>query len=317
MKPIGLLLLIVLLVVGLLWLQRGLQVFRHRLAEYAPTPYDATEAGRALLAQGRAELEAVHWTLDDGTRQAAYWAPPRDGAVVLFAHGSPGHGLAHLRDEGRGLRERGHGVLLIDLPGYGASEGDRRWGASFVESFRRGLDFVSTQPGVRPEWIVAFGYSNGGSVVARAARDDERVRALALLASYTRLADQLHAAYAGRRMPALGSFAVAAARRAGVPLEELDVEAALRAMSPRPTLLLWGALDREVPPAMGRQLASVLPHAEAVEYPGVGHSGFVDGLGPIYLDRLDRFYREATNLPIQDPSQPKKKSSDSPGGADP
>ncbi len=45
---------------------------------------------------------------------------------------------------------------------------------------------------------------------------------------------------------------------------------------PVPVSLWYGAEDTVVPPGMGRLLARALPRAELVEWPGVGHMGFLE-----------------------------------------
>jgi len=243
----------------LFWFYRGTQVFIRQSVEFAPTPYDATGVGRQRLAQATRIAQRVGWQLEDGSHQNAFYLPPQNGSLIIFAHGSPGDGLFAL-EEGRILAERGYGVLLVDLPGYGLSEGNRAWDASFVESIRRAIDFAQTRPEIGPHQIGGFGYSNGGCLIARVAAEDERLAAIVLLASYSNLADQLHHANQ-RRTPLLGYVAIAASLWAGVPVSELDTVAALRRMTPRPTLIMAGRGDLVIPIGMAEQLKGAVPGA--------------------------------------------------------
>ncbi|HPG25208.1 MAG: alpha/beta fold hydrolase [Spirochaetaceae bacterium] len=286
---------VVLLAFGF-WLYRGLEAFRYELLDFGPTPYDAHERSRALRERARSVTEEVGWVLADGSRQVAYYLAPRNGAVIVYAHGSPGNALGLLRGEPTALAEAGYGALLVDLPGYGASEGQRTWDARYVETVRRAVDFLSARPEVDPRRIGAFGYSNGGCVVARAAAEDERLRALVLLASYTTFAEHLHHAFRSR-LPGLGYFAIAAARWAGVPVEELDSVSALRRMTPRPLLVVWGGRDQAIAPWMGPVLKSAVPGAEGIEYASMGHWGYAEELGGAYIGRLERFYAQSLGLP--------------------
>lgn len=270
------------------WLVRGIDVFAQQQREYVPNPYAEADSGREQLFASSDAWREVDWHLADGSRQVAYYHPPENGSVILFAHGSPGRGVGLVSSEGLGLLAAGYGLLALDLPGYGASEGDRLWDATFVESIRKGVDFAFGQEGVDPERIVGLGYSNGGCAMARAAAEDDRLRALILLASYTNLSDQLHYAFK-RRTPALGYFAIAAARFTGVPVDELDTLRALRERGDRPTLIIAGGKDRQVSLSMARDLKSVVSGAEKWIYDDLGHTGFARGLGEDYLDRLDRW----------------------------
>jgi len=271
---------------------RGSGVFRHHSQEYAANPYSEDHPERAQLLADSSGFRVVRWRLTDDSEQVAYYHPPQNGSVIVIAHGSPGRGVGLALAEGRGLVAAGYGVLSLDLPGYGDSEGDRRWDDRFVEAISRGLDFAVAQEGVDRQRIVGLGYSNGGCAMARAAVADDRIRALILLAAYTNLTDQLHFAYR-RRVPGMGHFAVASARAAGVPVEALDTVAALETMRSRPTLIIAGGRDKQVPPEMALHLKSAASEAELWEYPQMGHVGFAARLGSEFFARLDEWLSRA------------------------
>lgn len=292
MKPALVLLVCLVLLAPLgYWAYRGARVFRHTSNEFEPTPYDTTEIGRSMLEKTLTSTSRVGWTLSDGSRQNAFYLPSQNGALIVYAHGSPGTG-AGLLPEALGLQAAGYGALLIDLPGYGESEGNRAWDATFVESIRAAVDFASAQDGVDPGRIGGHGYSNGGSLIARAAAEDERLSAIVLVASYTRIADHLHATHSGR-LPGLGFFAVAAARAAGVPVSELDTERAVAQMGDRPLLILAGGADRQIPTAMASQLQSAAIRAEMRVFPEMGHVGYAARLGETYFRALEDFWKES------------------------
>lgn len=274
------------------WLYRGAQVFVLQLGEYSATEYDGSEADRERLARAARLSRRVDWLLSDGSRQNAFYIASRNGAVLIYAHGSPGNALGAL-SEAAVLADAGYGVLLVDLPGYGASEGKRAWDAGFVESISMAIDFASAQPEIDPKRIGGFGYSNGGCLIARAAAADERLAAIGLLASYSTLADQLHAAFGRRRTPWLGFFAQAAAYYSGVPVSELDTIAALERMTPRPTLILSGGQDRQIPREMAHQLKDAAPHAEMILFEEMGHMDFPGRLGKAYFAPLLAFWDAA------------------------
>ncbi len=165
MKTLLLGTLLVVLALGLvLWLYRGAQVFVLQRGDYAATHYDQSQAGRDRLHRAEQLAQRVGWTLSDGSRQNAFYLASRNGAALIYLHGSPGNALGAL-DEAVVFAEAGYGVLLVDLPGYGASEGDRTWDARFVESVSRAIDFAASRPEVDPARIGGLGYSNGGCLV--------------------------------------------------------------------------------------------------------------------------------------------------------
>jgi len=292
---LALLMIVALVVVSIaamaLIVARGMAVYRNHSLEYAANPYSPGDDEHAELLASGSGFRAVGWRLSDGSQQVAYYHPPRNGSVVVFAHGSPGRGVGLALGEGSGMVAAGYGVLSLDLPGYGDSAGERRWDDRFVEAISRGLDYAVAQEGVDRQRIVGFGYSNGGCAMARAAAVDDRIRALILLATYTNLSDQLHYAYR-RRVPGMGYFAAAAARAAGVSIETLDTVHALENMAPRPTLIISGGRDKQVSPEMAAQLKSVVSGAEMWEYPEMGHVGYAARLGAEFFARVDRWLLE-------------------------
>ena len=273
------------------WAYLGARVFRAVMADYAATPYSASEYGRALLAQGLSITERIGWTLADGARQSAFYLPSQNGAVVLYAHGSPGTALSML-PEAQVLSRAGYGAILIDLPGYGESEGRRVWGDQYLESIRLAVDFAQSRPGINPARIGGHGYSSGGCLMARAAAADPRVRALILVASYTNNADQLRYGFR-HRVPGLANLAVAATYWAGVPVSSLDTVEALGKMGDRRTLIISGGRDHTIPLEMAERLRDSSAHAEKKIFENMDHVGFTEKVGEPYVGVLKNFWDDA------------------------
>ena len=273
------------------WAYLGARVVRAVMADYVPTPYSATEDGRALLARGLNVTERIGWTLADGARQSAFYLPSQNGAVILYAHGSPGTALSML-PEAQALSRAGYGAILIDLPGYGESEGRRVWGDQFLESIRLAVDFAQSRPGINPARIGGHGYSSGGSLMARAAAADPRVSALVLVASYTNNADQLRHGFR-HRVPGLANLAVAATYWAGVPVSSLDTVEALGKMGDRRTLIISGGRDHTIPLEMAERLRASSVRTEKIIFEQMDHVGFTEKVGEPYLGALKNFWDDA------------------------
>ena len=280
---VALLLLSVALLVALaLWVRRALVVYRIERDEMTwRSPVEALPAGR----DGIDGLREVQWTLRDGSRQRAFHAPGTNGVVVVIAHGSPGTALSML-PEARGLARRGYGVLLLNLPGYGGSEGPRTWGANFREAVRAAVDFAAAQPGVRR--VAGYGYSMSTCIMMQVAADDPRIAALVLLAPFTDIAAQR--AYQHRsRLPGVAEIAIPTARHFGLATDELDATAAVRRLGGRPLLLIVGDQDAAIPLWMPDRLKGLAEKADLWVVAGAGHADIAASGGDALIERIDAF----------------------------
>ena len=85
----------------------------------------------------------------DGRALSAWYVPSRNGAALLVDHGSGGSRervVAHVRM----LARHGYGVLALDLPGNGESEGHSNGlGDNAQPAIDAGLDYLSQPAGRR------------------------------------------------------------------------------------------------------------------------------------------------------------------------
>jgi pimeloyl-ACP methyl ester carboxylesterase len=109
-------------------------------------------------------------------------APPKPAPAVIF-----GHGNAELIDfspeELKGFTRIGIGVLLIEYPGYGRSEGSPSQ-KSISHAFNAGYDYLVSRKDVDPNRIILFGRSVGGGAVCALASNKPSA-ALILQSSFT------------------------------------------------------------------------------------------------------------------------------------
>jgi uncharacterized protein len=114
----------------------------------------------------------------DGGEVSAWYVPSRNGAAVLLIHGSGGS-RARVADRARMLARNGYGVLALDLPGNGESDGrSSGLGWTAQPGIDAALDFLSTRSEVDPRRIAGFGVSLGGEVLLDAASHDRRLSAV-------------------------------------------------------------------------------------------------------------------------------------------
>lgn len=135
------------------------------------------------------EIEKL-WVATSFGKVESWYLPRRansketPGPTVIFAHGN-GELIDIWPDEFQKLAGRGFGVLLVEYPGYGRSEGQPSQG-SITETLVAAYDRLVARPDVDPSKIVLFGRSlGGGAVCALAARRPSA--AMVLMSAFTSL----------------------------------------------------------------------------------------------------------------------------------
>lgn len=221
--------------------------------------------------------------------------------TVVFVHGAQNdHSVWILQS--RYLAHHGYGVLAVDLPGHGRSEGPP---LTSVESMAQWLGALLTAAGVEQAAIVGhsmgslIGLELAGTQPARvtrfipvgaafpmkvsdalldAARSDE-ARAFDMINSWSHLSLNHHPGCPG---PGFSVFVQARRlmeRQAkGVLYVDFNACNSYAAGFDRaaavtcPTLFVLGRRDLMTPPKAGRNLAAAIPASKVVEIEGSGHS---------------------------------------------
>lgn len=138
-----------------------------------------THAVRLPVDQGALDVDhdSVQFEAPTGAI-AAWYVPPRNGAAVLLVHGSGGD-RASVVDEAELLARHGYGVLSIDLPGHGESDGHANLlGANTQPAISAALDWLDGRPEVDRGRIAGLGSSLGAEVLLEAAAADPRLAAV-------------------------------------------------------------------------------------------------------------------------------------------
>ncbi len=238
--------------------------------------------------------------------------------VVVFVHGA---GMDHTvwPLQARWFAHHGHGVLAVDLPGHGRSEGPA------LETVEEMGEFLIALAGAaRAKTFSLIGHSMGAlAALAAASMAPGRVGRLALLgvSSPMRVHPDLLAAAAagqalarelvvswghgraahlgGNRAPGLwmlgGGLRLLEAGPAGVlgiDLLACNSHAGAEAAAARlacPTLVLCGSADLMTPPKAAAKLASLVKDSRVVTLSGAGHMMMVERPDAT-LDALKSFF---------------------------
>ena len=188
------------------------------------------------------------WFPTSGGRVEAWYLPVPSGngtaphPAVIFTHGN-----AELIDEWpatmSALSRMGIGVLLMEYPGYGRSEGAPTQ-ARIMEAMIAGYDWLGSRSDIDTERIVAMGRSLGaGPAVALAA--ERSVRALILQSAFSSVGAMAWGAY---RLP---PFLV---------LDPFDNRSGLASFS-GPVLIVHGRRDEVIPHRHGVVLSEAAENA--------------------------------------------------------
>jgi pimeloyl-ACP methyl ester carboxylesterase len=185
--------------------------------------------------------------LPDGRRLSAWYVPSRNGAAVLLSHGSGGS-RGRIPAHVRMLARHGYGVLALDNPGNGESDGHANGlGDNAQPAIAAGLDYLETRPDVDPERIAGFGLSLGGEVLLDAAAHDRRLAAV-VSDGAARPVDGDKANPKGGLESALGWLTMHSVRAISGMKTSPSLVGMMPRIAPRPVLLVaGGGFPDEIP----------------------------------------------------------------------
>jgi dipeptidyl aminopeptidase/acylaminoacyl peptidase len=271
----------------LLGLRIAAKSFLGERADYMRTP--STVISRHPERVGILGLAEISFPTADGLRMAGWYAPSRNRAAIVLVHGTSAD-RSSLLLETRILTEAGFGVLALDLPGQGQSEGRTRWGVPERQAISAAVDWLSARDEVDAQRIGGFGLSMGAYVLTQAAVLDRRLRSVTLASSPNDVVEQNWlASGAWGLLTQIPCYL--ALRMYGQSLDMLPKDV-IGAIAPRAVFIVAGDLDTVAPKFMAQQLyAKAGNPKELWILPGAHHGDYAH-IAPLeYRTRLTDFFQ--------------------------
>lgn len=204
-------------------------------------------SGDLLQAEG-IEYQEIELKTEDGVTLSAWYTPPRNGAVILVAHG---YGDKRSEDFHALFASHGYGVLAWDFRAHGKSGGDFS-SLGYYETLdaKAALDFALAQPDV--EHVGAWGGSMGAVTMIRAAAQYPQIEALIADSPFVTLEEEMDLRIPFPMMRSL--IQVFAEWGSGTSVNLVRPVDDIASISPRPVFLIQGMGDGMVPLDSGQRL---------------------------------------------------------------
>ena len=216
---------------------------------------------------------------EDGIRLSAWYTPPRNGVVILLAHGYGDNRPEWVHEL---LAKKGYGVLAWDARAHGESDGEiSTVGYLEVLDVKAALDYVLAQPDIKR--IGAWGGSMGAATLILATAQFPQIEALFVDSSFSSLDDEFNFLVP---YPVINPLAKAIAHvETGIDLNKVSPVDVIGMISPRPVYIVQGGEDTMAPPDSGEKLFNAAREPRFL---------WVDEKAPhlaIYVDNPRRYQR--------------------------
>lgn len=205
-------------------------------------------ASDTLLRAGGIEYQEIELHTDDGITLSAWYTPPRNGAVILVAHG---YGDKRAEDFHALFASHGYGVVAWDFRAHGKSGGEFS-SLGYYETLdaKAALDFALAQPDV--EHVGAWGGSMGAVTMIRATAQYPQIEALIADSPFVTLEEEMDLRIPFPLMRSLIQFF--AEWESGTSIDLVRPVDDIASISPRPVFIIQGMGDGMVPLDSGQRL---------------------------------------------------------------
>lgn len=242
--------------------------------------------------------EVVTVTTADGLKLYGWYVPGRNGATIMVLHGSPG-GRQDGLYEAAFLNRHGYNVLLGSFRAHDESDGELiSFGYYEVDDVSAWHQYLLTRDDVDPDRIAIFGESMGGGTGILYASQHEDIKALATASAFALTQDTIETFIEYEldppdwTTPILAGFIVFWAEQVGdMDTAELDTEAVVNQISPRPILIIQGGNEDKISPESGQRLYDAAGEPKELWFvPEAGHVDFQDFQPQAYEEQLVDFF---------------------------
>ncbi len=186
------------------------------------------------LKENNIEYQDIELITKDGIKLSAWYTPPKNGAVILIAHGYNDNRTESLYVL---FAKHDYGVLAWDFRAHGNSEGEISTLGYYEQlDVEAALDFALAQEGV--EHIGAWGGSMGASTVLLTASERNEIKAVVADSAYPSLEDVLKLNMPIEFLHPLVKFF--SETQSGAQIEDVNVEKVIGKISPRVVFIIDG-----------------------------------------------------------------------------
>ena len=247
--------------------------------------------------------EDVTFETDRGLDLFAWYIPTQNGAVVITVHGA-GSNRSTVMDEALTIARHGYGVLMVDLEGFGDSQGrGNMMGWIGARSVHAAVEYLQGRPDVDPERIGGYGRSMGGEVLLQAAGESPHLKAIVseggtgrTAADFAELDDGWFEAIVPFQIVMGTTMHLVSGEPVPPPLKQM-----VQQIAPRRVLLI-AATVREETELMGQYLQLGGPSFELWTIPEPKHVGAFDLHREEYEQRVVAFFDGALLGDIASPA---------------
>jgi uncharacterized protein len=281
---------------GAAWVAAALVIVLVALMPFAMTLM-VTHAPRWAIQESSLGIPHEEVAIEaDGRELSGWYVPSRNRTAVLLSHGSGGS-RERVAAHARMLARHGYGVLALDNPGNGESQGrSNGLGYNAQPAIDAALGWLSGRPDVDPERIAGFGVSLGAEVLLDAAARNRRLRAV--------VADGPARPIDGRRVRdqavperVFGAVWLRAVRAVSGMREAPSLIDLMPRIAPRPVLLIAGGAGTgdEIPANRAYRDAGG-PSTRLWELPDTGHTSGLRSHPAAYEQQTTTFLDRALGL---------------------
>jgi pimeloyl-ACP methyl ester carboxylesterase len=238
--------------------------------------------------------EDVSFEGPGGHRMSAWYIPSVNGEVVIMVHGA-GTNRSSVLDEGIVFARHGYGVFLLDLEGFGDSEGRANaFGWTGARGVHAAVNYLRSRGDIQADGFAAYGRSMGGEVLLQAAGENPHLRAVISEGGTGRTAADFAEMDDGRfefivpfHWVVGGTMRLISGESAPPPLKQM-----VQQIAPRHVLLLAANLGEETD-LMGQYLELGGPTFELWTIPEPKHVGAYDLHPEEFEQRAIAFFERA------------------------